>query len=159
MRGNKRTFPNFHICFLISMNSNSFQIQNPWAKMIWLLPFKLNEKVFENNWISFGNISIHKLHAAQWFSWEKIKWLLQIIWNMSWEFQRIKYKVFLELFFNLELFGFYSNHFFSKIKYMENKVTWFPTTKNWREINLISFWYFQNDFCWILLEQEHCWNY
>ena len=25
--------------------------------MIWLLPFKLNERVFENNWISFENIS------------------------------------------------------------------------------------------------------
>ena len=29
----------------------------------------------------------------------------------------------LELFFNLELFGFYSNYFSSKIKYMENRVT------------------------------------
>ena len=29
----------------------------------------------------------------------------------------------LELFFNLELFGFYSNYFFPKIKYMENRVT------------------------------------
>ena len=29
----------------------------------------------------------------------------------------------LKLFFNLELFGFYSNHFSPKIKYMENRVT------------------------------------
>ena len=39
-----------------------------------------------------------KLYATQWFSREKIKWLLQIIWNMSWEFQRIKFKVLLNLF-------------------------------------------------------------
>ncbi len=55
----------------------------------------------ENIWISFGNIPILKLYATQWFSREKIKWLLQIIWNMSWEFQRINFKVLLELIFNL----------------------------------------------------------
>ena len=142
MRGNKRTFPNFHICFLISMNSNSFQMQNPWAKMIWLLPFKLNERVFENNWISFGNISIHKLHAAQWFSWEKIKWLFQIIWNMSWEFQRIKFKVLLNLFSIWSYLSFVQIIFIQKIKYMEIRVTWFHTLENWRKIYLKSFWYF-----------------
>ena len=31
---------NFHLAFMISMNSNSFQIQNPREKMTWLLPFK-----------------------------------------------------------------------------------------------------------------------
>ena len=31
---------------------------------------------------------ILKLYATQWFSRAKIKWLLQNIWNMSWEFQR-----------------------------------------------------------------------
>ena len=39
-----------------------------------------------------------KLYATQWFSREKIKWLLQNIWNMSWEFQGIKFKVLLNLF-------------------------------------------------------------
>ena len=72
---------------------------------------------------------ILKLYATQWFSREEIKWLLQVIWNMSWEFQRIRFKVFLELFFNLELFGFYSNYFSPKIKYMEIRVKWFPTTE------------------------------
>ena len=66
---------------------------------------------------------ILKLYATQWFSWAKIKWLLQNIWNMSWEFQRIKFKVLLEIIFNLELFEFYSNYFSPKIKYMENMVT------------------------------------
>ena len=42
-----------------------------------------------------------KLYATQWFSRVKIKWLLQNIWNMSWEFQRIKFKVLLNLFFSI----------------------------------------------------------
>ena len=58
-----------------------------------------------------------------------------------------------EFIFNLEIFEFYSNYFSPKIKYMENRVTWFPTSENWREINLKSFWYFKNDFYWILLDQ------
>ena len=97
--------------------------QNPRVKMIWLLPFKLNERVFENNWISFGNISIHKLHATQWFSWEKIKWLLQNVWNMSWKFKRIKLKVLLKLLWNQFQFGviwFLFKLFFSKNKIYGN---------------------------------------
>ena len=46
---------NFHLAFMISMNSSYFQIQDPREKMTWLLPFK-NEKGFEKIWISFGNI-------------------------------------------------------------------------------------------------------
>ena len=41
-----------------------------------------------------------------------------------------------EFIFNLELFEFYFNYFSPKIKYMENRVTWFPTSENWREMNL-----------------------
>jgi hypothetical protein len=37
-------------------------------------------------------------------------------------FKEIKFKVPLKLFFNLELFGFYSNYFSPKIKYMEIRV-------------------------------------
>ena len=142
MRGNKRTFPNFHFAFTISMNSNSFHhktLERRWHDFFHL--FKWNG-VFENIWISFGNISIHKLHATQWFSWEKIKWLLQNIWNMSWEFQRIYSKSHWNYFSILGLFEFYSNYFSPKIKYMEIRVTWFPTLENWRKINLKSFWYF-----------------
>ena len=61
---------------------------------------------------------------------------------MSWESQRIKFRVPLKLFFNWELFGFYSNYFSPKIKYMKNRVKWFPTIENCREINSKSFWYF-----------------
>ena len=142
MRGNKRTFPNFHICFLISMNSNSFHhktLERRWHDFFHLFKWQGVLKIFEFHLKLFP---IQKLHATQWFSWEKIKWLLQNIWNMSWEFQRIKFKVPLKLFFNLELFGFYSNYFSPKIKYMEIRVKWFPTSENWREINLKLFWYF-----------------
>ena len=126
---------------------------SPWIQILfkyktlerrWHDFFHLNKckgflKIFEFHLVIF---QIQKLQATQWFSWEKIKWLLQNIWNMSWEFQRIKFKVLLEIIFNLELFGFYSNYFSPKIKYMENRVTWFPTSENWRTTNLKSFWYF-----------------
>ena len=142
MRGNKRTFPNFHFAFYDLHEFKFFSSQNPGEKMTWLLPFKM-KRVFEKYLNSIGKyFPNQKLYATQWFSWEKIKWLLQNIWNMSWKFKRIKFKVLLEIIFNLELFGFYSNYFSPKIKYMENRVTWFPTLENWRKINLKSFWYF-----------------
>ena len=129
MRGNKRTFPNFHFAFMISMNSNSFHhktLERRWHDFFHLFKWKGVLKIFEFHLRIFP---ILKLYATQWFSREKIKWLLQIIWNMSWEFQRINFKVLLELIFNLDLFEFYSNYFSPKIKYMENRVTWFPTIK------------------------------
>ena len=81
MRGNEMTFPNFLLAFYL----NEFKFistQNPRVKMTWLLPFEI-QRVFEKIWIPFGNISnSKKLYATQWFSWEKIKWLLQLyeIW-------------------------------------------------------------------------------
>ena len=57
-----------------------------------------------------------KLYATQWFSWEKIRWLLQNKWNMSWEFQRIKFKVPLKLFFNIGVIWVLFKLFFSKNK-------------------------------------------
>ena len=58
---------------------------------------------------------ILKLYATQWFSRAKIKWLLQIIWNMSWEFQRIKFKVL------LNLFSIWSYLSFIQIIFLQNK--------------------------------------
>ena len=142
MRGNKRTFPNFHFAFMISMNSNYFHhktLERRWHDFFHLFKWQGVLKIFE---LHLRIFPILKLYATQWFSRAKIKWLLQNTWNMSWEFQRIKFKVLLEIIFNLELFGFYSNYFPPKIKYMENRVTWFPTSENWRKINLKSFWYF-----------------
>ena len=85
-----------------------FAFWSPWIQMLfkhktlerrWHDFFHLKWKgCLKNNWISFGNIPILELYATQWFSREKIKWLLQIIWNMSWEFQRIKFKAPLNLF-------------------------------------------------------------
>ena len=79
MRGNKRTFPNFHPFLLIPVNSNLF-ITKPWREDDMTSSIYLNEMgCLKNNWISFGNIPILKLYATQWFSREKIKWLLQIM--------------------------------------------------------------------------------
>ena len=142
MRGNKRTFPNFHICFMIPVNSNSFHhetLERRWHGFFHLFKWQGVLKIFEFHLRIFP---ILKLYATQRFSRAKIKWLHQIIRNMSWEFQRINFKVLLELIFNLDLFEFYSNYFSPKIKYMENRVTWFPTLENCRKINLKSFWYF-----------------
>ena len=140
MRGNKRTFPNFHIC--ISINSNVFQMYKTLERR-WHDFFHLKRKgflkIFEFHMELF---QIQKLYATQWFSWEKIKWLLQNIWNMSWKFKRIKLKVPFEIILILELFGFYTNYFSPKIKYMEIRVKWFPTIENWREISLKLFEYF-----------------
>ena len=141
MRGNKRTFPNFHF-FLIFMNSNSFHhktLERRWHDFFHLFKWKGVLKIFEFHLRIFP---ILKLYATQWFSRAKIKWLLQNIWNMSWEFQRIYSKSHWNYFSILELFEFYSNYFSPKIKYTEIRVKWFPTSENWRKINLKSFWYF-----------------
>ena len=132
MRGNKRTFPNFHICFLISMNSNSFQHQT--LERRWHDFFHLKWKgCLKNIWIPLGNIfQFWNFMQLNDFMRED-KMTSSNIWNMSWKFKRIKFKVLLEIIFNLELFGFYSNYFSPKIKYMEIRVTWFPTIENWRK--------------------------
>ena len=140
MRGNKRTFPNFHFEFMTSVNSNTFHhktLEWRWYDFFHLIKWK---RVFEKIWISFGNFSnSEELYATQWFSWEKIKWLLQMLWNMSWKFKRIKFKVPLKVFWKSfsiwSYLDFIQNYFSPKIKHMENRVKWFPTLENWREIN------------------------
>ena len=37
--------------------------------------------------------------------------------------KKLKFKIHLKVFFNIGLFEFYSNYFYPKIKYMENRVT------------------------------------
>ena len=88
----------FTFCILIPVNSNSFHhetLERRWHDFFHLFKWQGVLKIFEFHLKIFP---ILELHATQWFSWEKIKWLLQIIWNMSWEFQRIKFKVLLNLF-------------------------------------------------------------
>ena len=124
-----------------------FLLWSPWIQILFTTkPWReddMTSSIYLNDkgcWkylnIIWKYFPILKLYATQSFSREKIKWLPQNKWNMSWEFQRIKFKVLLEIIFYLELFRFYSNYFSPKIKYMENRATWFPTSENWREINL-----------------------
>ena len=144
MRGNKRTFPNFHLFAYWSPWIQILFITKPWREDDMTSSIYLNDKgcwkYLNFIWKYFPFL---KLYATQWFSREKIKWLLQIIWNMSWEFQRnSNLKSIWNNYFQFGLFEFYSNYFSPKIKYMEIRVTWFPTIETWRKINLKSFWYF-----------------
>ena len=99
MRGNEMTSPNFHLAFMISMNSNSFQIQNPREKMTWLLPFKM-KRVSKNIWISFGNISNLETLCNSMIFMREDKMTSSNAKKESWKFQRIKLKVPLKLFWN-----------------------------------------------------------
>ena len=92
--------------FMISMNSNSFHLKTldrRWHDFFHLNKWKGFWKYLNSIW---GIFQIQKLYATQWFSWEKIKWLLRNIWNMSWKFKRIKFKIHLKLFFNLGYLSF-----------------------------------------------------
>ena len=88
----------FTFCILIPWIQILF-ITKPWREDNKTSSIYLNDKgcwtYFEFHLRIFP---ILKLYATQWFSRAKIKWLLQNIWTMSWEFQRIKFKVLLKLF-------------------------------------------------------------
>ena len=130
--------------FILAFYLNEFKFistQNPRLKLTWLLPFEF-QRVFEKIWIPFGNISNSETLSNLMICMREDKMTSPNIWNMSWKFKIIKFKDLLEIIFNLELFGFYSNYFSPKIKYMDIRVKWFPTLENWREINLNLFWYF-----------------
>ena len=66
-----------------------------WHDFFHLYKWKGVLKIFEYHLKRFP---IHKLQATQWFSGEKIKWLLQNIWNMSWELKELNSKSFWKLF-------------------------------------------------------------
>ena len=142
MRGNKRTFPNFHFAFVISVNSNSFHhktLERRWHDFFHLFKWQGVLKIFE---FHLENISNSETLCNSMIFTRGDKMTSSNYMKYELGVSKDQIQSLLELFFNLELFGFYSNHFSPKIKYMENRVTWFPTTENWREINLISFWYF-----------------
>ena len=128
IRGNERTFPDFHLCILISLNSNSFHHQNPTVKIIWLLSFKEMKRGLKMIWIPFWNISNLETLSNSMSSWGKIKWLLhiwrkrvgtfkEINWKSLWSYLKLifpfevvwnsKFK------FNWELFEFLFKIFFS----------------------------------------------
>ena len=92
--------------FFAFINSNSFHhktLERRWHDFFHLFKWKGVLKIFEFHLRIFP---ILKLYATQWFSRAKIKWLLQNIWNMSWEFQRIKFKSFWKLFLIWSYLGF-----------------------------------------------------
>ena len=136
MRGNKRTFPNFHFAFMISMNSNSFHhktLERRWHDFFHLFKWQGVLKIFEFHSKIF--------HISETFSNSMIftrEDKMTSSKHMKYELgvSKVKFKVLLEIIFNLELFGFYSNYFSPRTKYTEIRVTWFPTSENWREINL-----------------------
>ena len=120
MRGNKRTFPNFHFAFWSPWIEILFKyktLERRWHDFFHLNKWKGFLKIFEFHLEIF---QIQKLYATQWFSWEKIKWLLQIMWNMSWKFKIIKLKVPLKLFWNP--LSIWSYLFFFKLLFSKNKI-------------------------------------
>ena len=94
------------------------------------------KRVFENIWILFENISNSETLSNSMIFMREDKMTSSKHMKYELEVKRIKFKVLLEIIFNLELFEFYSNYFSPKIKYTEISLTWFPTFENWREINL-----------------------
>ena len=144
------TFPKLSLCFWSPREFKFFSTQNPRVKIIWLLPFILNDKglwkdfefhprnIFNSETLSNSMIFPRedKMTSSNYRKYE-----LEVFWN------------FLELNFKYWVIWFYSKYFSPKINYMENRVTWFPTAENSREINLKSFWYFRMIYYWILLQQ------
>ena len=144
MRGNKRTFPNFHL----------FAFWSPWIQILF------KHKTLERRWYDF-------FHLIKWKGFlKRFEFYLEIFQNSvtlsnSMIFMRedkmtsskhIKYELevlkesnlkFLWNYFQFGVIWFYSKYLSPKIKYMENGVKWFPTIEKWREINLKLFWYFK----------------
>ena len=123
--GIKGLSPTFIFAVMISMNSNSFHhktLVRRWHDFFHLFKWQGVLKIFEFHLRIFP---ILKLYANQWFSRAKIKWLLQIIWNMSWEFQRIKFKAPLNLFsiWNRSSCIFYFLAFWSILEISRNSRT------------------------------------
>ena len=118
---NEREWNDFPKTFTLHFDPQEFKFissLNPRVKMIWLLPFKEMKRDLERIWISNGKyFQIQKLYATQWFSWGKIKWLLQIIWNMSWKLKERIWKWFkIQTQTQFGVIWFLFNLFFSKNK-------------------------------------------
>ena len=102
--GIKGLSKNFHLAFLTSMNSNSFQIQNLGENMTWLLTFK-NEKGFGENLYSLywsgstainlqcclveGVISVVWCTGLKWLVWTtRMKILVLTLTGQTWRWWR-----------------------------------------------------------------------
>ena len=134
----------FIFAFMISVNSNSFHhktLERRWHDFFHLFKWRT---CLKNIWIPLGNVFPNLETLCKWMIFTSEDKMTSSNY-MKYELgvsKKLKFKIQLNLFFNLELFEFYSNYFSPKIKYMENRVTWFTTLENWRKIYLKSFWYF-----------------
>ena len=86
-------------------------LERRWHDFFHLNKWKGFLKIFEFHLEIFPT---QKLYATQWFSWEKIKWLLQNIWNMSWECKRIQFRALLKFFSIGSYLGFIQIIFLQK---------------------------------------------
>ena len=105
----------FHFSFMISMNSNSFHhktLERRWHDFFHLCKWQGVSKIIEFHVRIFP---ILKLYATQWFSREKIKWLLQI---MKYELgvSKDQFQVLLDLIFQIGFIWVLFKLFFSKNK-------------------------------------------
>ena len=116
MRGNEMTFPNFHLAFMISTNSNSFHHKT--LEWRWYDFFHLNKwKGFEFHLELFQIrkllcSSIIFMREDKMTSSNRMKYELEVSKNQI----ESPFEVILKPTFNLELFGFYSNYFSPKLK-------------------------------------------
>ena len=141
MRGKKGLSQTFIFAFPTCVNSNSFHhktLERRWHDFFHLFKWQGFLKTFEFHLENISNPET--LCNSMIFTREdKMTSSNYEIWVGSFKDQ---IQSLFEIIFNLELFEFYSNYFSPKIKYMENRVTWFRTTENWRKVYLKSFWCF-----------------
>ena len=86
-------------------------LERRWHDFFHLIKWKGYLKIFEFHLEIF---QIQKLYATQLFSWEKIKWLLQNIWNTSWELKGSNLKSFWNYFQFGVIWILFKLFFFSK---------------------------------------------
>ena len=141
MRGNKRTFPNFHFSFVISVNSNYFQhktLERRWHDFFHLFKWQGVLKIFEFH-LKIFPISETLCNSMIFTREDKMTSSNYEIWVGSLKLSNLNS---FRNYFQFGVIWVLFKLFFSKIKYMEIRVTWFPTTENGRKINLKPFWYF-----------------
>ena len=114
IKGLSQTFIFFSDLHEFKFFSNIKTLERRWHDFFHLFKWQGVLKIFE---FYLKLFPIHKLQATQWFSWEKIKWLLQNIWNMTWEFQRnSNLKSIWNYYFSIWVIWVLFKLFFSKIK-------------------------------------------
>ena len=93
-------------------------LERRWHDFSHLFKMKRVMKIFDFHLEIF---QIQKLYATQRVSWEKIKWLLQMLGKSVGSFYESNWKS-LWIYFQFGVIWFYSIYVSPKIKYMENMV-------------------------------------